>query len=60
MVGQEAIDPGQDVSSDTIVAQFYSKMLIWDFIQRLAEVKQDGVDLLAAVESCREVLESEK
>jgi len=39
-IGQEASDPGQDVTSDTVVAQLHSKMLVWDLIERLAEVQQ--------------------
>ena len=54
--GQEASDSGQDVSFDTVVAQFHSKTLVWDLVKRLAEVKQNGVDLLTVVEGGREVL----
>ena len=49
------VTPFQKVVLYTIVSD--SKALMWHLVERLAEVKQDGVYLLAFVRSCCKVLE---
>ena len=55
-IGEEALDRRQGLVSYSIMMESSRKALMWNFIKHLAEVQQNGIDLLASVEFCSNVM----